>query len=98
MMEHGNDRHDVPLFGETHWIPVENRSLGKDVGAETIREELPPNAVITLARVNDSDFYHVFIDGDQLAELLHRDRDFFAAIASHLHMRKTRAELDGGQI
>lgn len=60
--------------------------------------ELPPDATIVLARIQDSEYFHVMIDGEPLTKILHKSADFFREISEHLHTVRIRKELDNGII
>lgn len=57
---------------------------------------LPSNAAVELLRIESTDFFQVRVDGEPLAEVVHKDADLWKAIGLHYKIKRTRAELELG--
>lgn len=82
------------LFKENAWgLERSTHNMGVGEGGPTPLL-IPPDCTIVLARIQDSEFFHVIVDGEPLPEIMHKNDDFFRKIGEWLHIRKIRAEVD----
>lgn len=73
----------------THRMGVgESPSHGHDLSL------VPPEATIILARIQNSEYFHVMINGEPIPVVCHKDADFFSEIGKYLHAERVRAEID----
>lgn len=71
------------MSGDPWFVERTVHNMGAGVsGAEPL--PLPPNCVIVLARIQDSEFFNVIVDGEQIPDVFHRSDSIVARVAEFL--------------
>jgi hypothetical protein len=73
---------------------VERRTLVNGRGETGDEINLPPDCTIVLARIQSSEFFHLIVNGEPCAQIVHRNDDFLKIASQFLKIRRVRDEID----